>query len=56
MGIPVNAVKTINFMLVGGLAAFAGAIQVFRMGSGYSNAGTGWRCRRSPRWSSAGPC
>jgi simple sugar transport system permease protein len=41
MGIPVNAVKTINFMLVGGLAALAGAIQVFRMGSGYSNAGTG---------------
>ena len=41
MGIPVNAVKTINFMLVGGLAALAGAIQVFRMGSGYSNAGQG---------------
>ena len=41
MGIPVNVVKTINFMLVGGLAALAGAIQVFRMGSGYSNAGNG---------------
>ena len=41
MGIPVNVVKTINFMLVGGLAALAGAIQVFRMGSGYSNAGQG---------------
>jgi simple sugar transport system permease protein len=41
MGIPVNVVKTINFMLVGGLAALAGAIQVFRMGSGYSAAGTG---------------
>jgi simple sugar transport system permease protein len=45
MGIPVNAVKTLNFMLVGGLAAFAGAIQVFRMGSGYSAAGTGLELR-----------
>ena len=39
MGIPVDRVKITNFMLVGGLAAFAGAIQVFRMGSAYSNAG-----------------
>ena len=45
MGIPVSRVKTINFMLVGGLAAFAGAIQVFRMGSGYSNAGQGLEMR-----------
>ncbi len=45
MGIPVARVKTINFMLVGGLAAFAGAIQVFRMGSGYSAAGTGLELR-----------
>jgi simple sugar transport system permease protein len=41
MGIPVDRVKIINFMLVGGLAALAGAIQVFRMGSAYSNAGQG---------------
>jgi simple sugar transport system permease protein len=41
MGIPVDRVKIINFMLVGGLAALAGAIQVFRMGSAYSNAGSG---------------
>lgn len=41
MGIPVDRVKILNFMLVGGLAAFAGAIQVFRMGSAYSNAGQG---------------
>lgn len=39
MGIPVDRVKIINFMIVGGLAALAGAIQVFRMGSAYSNAG-----------------
>jgi len=41
MGIPVDRVKILNFMLVGGLAALAGAIQVFRMGSAYSNAGQG---------------
>ncbi|MBE3131288.1 MAG: ABC transporter permease [Acidobacteria bacterium] len=41
MGIPVDRVKIFNFMIVGGLAAFAGAIQVFRMGSAYSNAGQG---------------
>ncbi len=41
MGIPVDRVKIINFMLVGGLSALAGAIQVFRMGSAYSNAGQG---------------
>ena len=41
MGIPVDRVKIINFMIVGGLAALAGAIQVFRMGSAYSNAGNG---------------
>jgi simple sugar transport system permease protein len=41
MGIPVDRVKIYNFMLVGGLAALAGAIQVFRMGSAYSNAGQG---------------
>ena len=41
MGIPVDRVKIINFMVVGALSALAGAIQVFRMGSGYSNAGQG---------------
>ncbi len=41
MGISVDRVKIINFMIVGGLAALAGAIQVFRMGSAYSNAGNG---------------
>jgi simple sugar transport system permease protein len=41
MGIPVDRVKIINFMTVGGLAALAGSIQVFRMGSAYSNAGIG---------------
>jgi simple sugar transport system permease protein len=41
MGIPVDTVKIINFMIVGGLSALAGAIQVFRMGSAYSNAGQG---------------
>lgn len=41
LGIPVGLVKTINFMVLGGLAAFAGSIQVFRMGSAYSVAGTG---------------
>jgi simple sugar transport system permease protein len=41
MGIPVDKVKIFNFMIVGGLAALAGAIQVFRMGSAYSNAGQG---------------
>jgi simple sugar transport system permease protein len=41
LGIPVDRVKIINFMLVGGLAALAGSIQVFRMGSAYSNAGIG---------------
>lgn len=41
MGIPVDRVKIINFMVLGGLAALAGAIQVFRMGSAYSNAGQG---------------
>jgi simple sugar transport system permease protein len=41
MGIPVDRVKIVNFMIVGGLAALAGAIQVFRMGSAYSNAGQG---------------
>ncbi len=41
MGIPVDSVKIANFMIVGGLAALAGAIQVFRMGSAYSNAGQG---------------
>jgi simple sugar transport system permease protein len=41
LGVPVDRVKIMNFMLVGGLAALAGAIQVFRMGSAYSNAGQG---------------
>lgn len=41
LGIPVDSVKIANFMIVGGLAALAGAIQVFRMGSAYSNAGQG---------------
>jgi simple sugar transport system permease protein len=41
MGIPVDLVKTINFMILGGVTAIAGAIQVFRMGSAYSIAGTG---------------
>jgi len=41
MGISVDRVKIANFMIVGGLAAMAGAIQVFRMGSAYSNAGEG---------------
>lgn len=41
MGIPVDRVKIINFMVLGGLAALAGSIQVFRMGSAYSNAGIG---------------
>jgi simple sugar transport system permease protein len=41
MGIPVDRVKIINFMVLGGLTALAGAIQVFRMGSAYSIAGTG---------------
>jgi len=41
LGVPVDLVKTINFMIVGALSAFAGSIQVFRMGSAYSVAGTG---------------
>jgi len=41
MGIPVDRVKIINFMVLGGLTALAGAIQVFRMGSAYSIAGQG---------------
>ncbi len=41
LGIPVDSVKIGNFMIVGGLSALAGAIQVFRMGSAYSNAGQG---------------
>jgi len=41
LGIPVDRVKIINFMLVGGLSSLAGSIQVFRMGSAYSNAGIG---------------
>jgi simple sugar transport system permease protein len=41
LGIPVDRVKVINFMVVGGLAALAGSIQVYRMGSAYSNAGLG---------------
>lgn len=41
LGIPVDRVKIINFMIIGGLAALAGSIQVFRMGSAYSNAGLG---------------
>jgi simple sugar transport system permease protein len=41
LGIPVDMVKITNFMVVGGLAALAGSIQVFRMGSAYSNAGLG---------------
>lgn len=41
MGIPVDRVKIINFMVLGGLSALAGAIQMFRMGSGYSIAGQG---------------
>lgn len=41
MGIPVDRVKITNFMVLGGLTALAGAIQVFRMGSAYSNAGQG---------------
>jgi len=39
--IPVDMVKTINFMVLGGLTALAGSIQVFRMGSAYSIAGQG---------------
>jgi simple sugar transport system permease protein len=41
LGVPVDLVKIINFMVVGGLSALAGSIQVFRMGSGYSIAGQG---------------
>ncbi len=41
LGIPVDLVKIINFMVLGGLAALAGSIQVFRMGSAYSIAGQG---------------
>ena len=41
LGIPINMVKIINFMVLGGLTALAGSIQVFRMGSAYSNAGQG---------------
>jgi simple sugar transport system permease protein len=41
LGVPVDLVKIINFMIVGGLSALAGSIQVFRMGSGYSIAGQG---------------
>ena len=41
LGIPVDRVKIINFMLLGGLSSLAGSIQVFRMGSAYSNAGIG---------------
>jgi simple sugar transport system permease protein len=41
MGIPVDLVKIVNFCVVGALAALAGSIQVFRMGSAYSNAGQG---------------
>jgi simple sugar transport system permease protein len=41
MGIPVDLVKIINFSVLGALAALAGSIQVFRMGSAYSNAGQG---------------
>ncbi len=41
LGIPVDLVKIVNFMVLGGLSAFAGAIQVFRTGSGYAIAGQG---------------
>ncbi len=41
LGIPVDRVKIINFMALGGMAALAGSIQVFRMGSAYSIAGQG---------------
>lgn len=41
LGVPVDVVKTVNFMILGALSAFAGSIQVFRMGSAYSVAGTG---------------
>jgi len=41
MGIPVDMVKITNFMVLGGLTALAGSIQVFRMGSAYSIAGQG---------------
>lgn len=41
MGIPVDLVKIVNFMVLGGVTALSGAIQVFRMGSAYSIAGQG---------------
>lgn len=41
MGIPVDMVKITNFMVLGGLTALAGSIQMFRMGSAYSIAGQG---------------
>ena len=41
LGIPVDMVKIINFMVLGGMASLAGSIQVFRMGSAYSIAGQG---------------
>ena len=41
MGIPVDRIKILNFMLVGGLSAIAGSIQVFRMHSAYPIQGTG---------------
>ena len=41
LGIPVDMVKIINFMVLGAMAALAGSIQVFRMGSAYSIAGQG---------------
>jgi len=41
LGVPVDRVKIFNFMVLGGLSALSGAIQVFRMGSAYSIAGQG---------------
>ena len=41
LGIPVDMVKILNFMVLGGMASLAGSIQVFRMGSAYSIAGQG---------------
>lgn len=41
MGIPVNRVKIVNFIIVGVLAALAGCIQVFRVHSAYPIMGQG---------------
>ncbi|MCL4415697.1 MAG: ABC transporter permease [Actinobacteria bacterium] len=41
MGIPVDLVKILNFMIIGMLSAFAGSIQVFRIHSATPLTGTG---------------